>query len=175
MLNGFAKSIIPFAIYAHENMRKGETSNVESIPNLEINLLLKNSIILKDHTNKIWFSTTNPDIVKYITEAYFGKYNEILRNWKKSSTKEEIMDLTTTLPRTTAYRKICELIKFGLIIQDSQTRTKNENNTAKNHTPTFCKLFDKLEYVESTNSTDLKFCINRNILKKNFWRNNSNV
>lgn len=162
MLNGFAESIIPYAIHVHDKIKKGETFNPKLLNNLKLHPLLKNSVMFKDNENEIWFSTTNKDTIHFITDAYFRCYREILTNLNKSLNKEEIAS-KADLPRTTAYRKINELIKLGLIIKNKQKRSlSNKRNI------TFCKLFHKLEYIESTktNTSNMKFCINKNIFKK---------
>lgn len=165
MINGFAENIIPFAINAHQQIKKGETFDIESVVDSDLKTILKHSMMFRDDKNRIWFSTTNHKIIDFVTNAYFDKDNKILKIFNKSLNKVEITKLMNS-PRTTAYRKLDELIKFGFIIKNKRTISKNNNRC-----PTFCRLFDTLDYTESMilGESNIKFRINKNIFKKDFW------
>lgn len=166
-LNKFAEMIIPFAIKVNNEIKNGEIFDTKLIDDDPIlKNLLENSIMFKDTQGKIWFSTTNIKIIQFITDAYFGTNFRILHIFKKSMNKEEICK-HTDLSRTTAHRKINELIDSGLIVRQNK---KCSNLSNRRRTDTFCRLFDKLEYTEATNVkvSNMRFCINNNILKINW-------
>lgn len=165
-MDKFVEMIIPFAVKANNEIKNGEVFDVKLVDDPILKNLLENSNMFKDSNGEIWFFTTNIKIIQFITEVYFGKNFELLHSFPKKTMNKEEMCKRMDLPRTTAHRQINELIDFGLIVIQNK---KCSNSSNRRRTDTFCRLFDKFEYVEATNVkvNSMKFRINKNILKIN--------